>query len=280
MTTVMFRLAGARFTTTTAAEQGPRIVHTPVCRSPCGYPYRRSATSDILSRPGRPGGFSSLFSDKYLTTLGAKVDRKILTVDDDMLRDTPRVLALNKADLGDQWSLTEDAIAAARDEFKTFITNTKTDIDDMRIAGPMHDIGKIAIPDYILRKPDTLTDGEWAIMKTHISRGADMLAGSDITMMQMAAEFAAGHHERRDGSGYPLGLAGDAIPLSARIVAIVDGYDAFSHKRVYKEAMLEDQVIQIMRAGRGKHCDPGLFDLFIENLETMRRIRQRVKDEK
>lgn len=156
---------------------------------------------------------------------------------------------------------------------------SQTGIDDIRIAAPMHDIGKIAIPDYILRKPDTLTEEEWVIMKTHTTRGGAMLADSDITMVQMAADIALGHHERWDGTGYPEGLAGEDIPLSARIVAIVDVYDALSHKRVYKEAMLEDEVIRIMQESRGSHFDPRLLDLFFEHLDTMRRIRLQVRDD-
>ena len=155
----------------------------------------------------------------------------------------------------------------------------QTEIDDIRSAAPMHDIGKIAIPDSVLRKPGKLTEEEFVTMRTHAEQGASMLAGSSIPMVQMAAEIAGGHHERWDGKGYPLGLKGDEIPVSARIVAIVDVYDALTHQRVYKDAIFEDEAIRMMEEGRGSQFDPELFDLFVAHLETMRGIRLRVPDE-
>ncbi len=156
---------------------------------------------------------------------------------------------------------------------------SQRDIDDIRMAAPMHDVGKIGIEDAILKKPGKLSEPEFARMKEHASLGREMLSGSDISMIQMASDIAGGHHENWDGSGYPEGLKGDAIPISARIVSIVDVYDALVHKRVYKEAFLEEDAIITMKGMRGKKFDPGLFDLFLENLVTMRMIKDSIVDE-
>ena len=155
---------------------------------------------------------------------------------------------------------------------------TQTEIDDIRSAAPMHDIGKIAIPDSILRKPGKLTEEEFDVMKGHTRLGTEMLGGSTIPMVKMAADIAGGHHERYDGNGYPNGIKGEDIPVSARIVSIVDVYDALVHARVYKDAIFEDEAIRMMREQRGKQFDPILFDLFVDHLEAMRSIRMAVRD--
>ncbi|MBL7000026.1 MAG: HD domain-containing protein [Gammaproteobacteria bacterium] len=136
-------------------------------------------------------------------------------------------------------------------------------IDEIRIAAPMHDIGKIGIPDAILKKPGKLTDDEFTIMKTHTEIGGKILSESKSSLVQMAREIALNHHEKWDGSGYPQGLVGEQIAIGARIAAIMDVFDALIHKRVYKSGMSIDEAIQIMSKGRGTHFDPDLFDLFI-----------------
>lgn len=151
-------------------------------------------------------------------------------------------------------------------------------IDDIRIAAPMHDIGKIGIPDRILLKAGKLTDAEFSIMKRHTEIGAKMLEHSRISSLDMAAEIALCHHERWDGSGYPLGLSGEDIPLAARITTIVDVYDALVHERVYKLALSEEETIAMMIEQRGKHFDPDLLDLFMSLLPVMRRIRCQVQE--
>lgn len=151
-------------------------------------------------------------------------------------------------------------------------------VDDIQAAAPMHDIGKIGIADSILKKPGRLTREEFKVMKGHAKIGSQILGGSDIPMIQMAAEIAGGHHEFWNGKGYPLGLAGDAIPQSARIVAIVDVYDALVHKRVYKEAMTEEETIDLMGHLVGIQFDPKIFQVFLDNLPAMRTIRSEVLD--
>lgn len=150
--------------------------------------------------------------------------------------------------------------------------------DDIEIAAPMHDIGKIGIPDNILQKPGKLDEAEFAVMKRHAEIGEQMLASSTVPMIQMAADIAGAHHECWDGSGYPRGLKGDEIPASARIVAIVDVYDALVHKRVYKPAYPETEALEMMGALVGSQFDPALFDLFKANIDEMREIREQVQD--
>jgi putative two-component system response regulator len=149
----------------------------------------------------------------------------------------------------------------------------------IRMAAPMHDIGKIGIPDAILQKPCKLTPEEFEIMKCHTIIGANMLAGSESAMLQMAHEIALCHHERWDGTGYPRGLKESAIPETARIVALVDVYDALTHDRVYHRALPEDESLAIMEQGRGSHFDPFLFGVFLGLVPELRRIAEENPDE-
>jgi putative two-component system response regulator len=149
----------------------------------------------------------------------------------------------------------------------------------LRMAAPMHDVGKIGIPDAILQKPGKLTREEFEIMKTHTVIGADMLAGSDVLMLQMARDIALGHHERWDGGGYPNGLAGSDIPETARIVAIVDVYDALTHDRVYRPALPEEEALDIMQKGVGTQFDPVLSTLFLSLLPEISQIAEENPDE-
>lgn len=151
-------------------------------------------------------------------------------------------------------------------------------IDDIKLAAPMHDIGKIGIPDNILQKPGRLTEAEFEIMKGHASIGGEMLAGSNIQMLDLASNIASGHHEKWDGSGYPDGLKGEAIPESARIVAIVDVYDALVHKRVYKKAFPEAEALAIMDDMASYHFDPSLYRVFLSIIDKIRDIKQQNKD--
>jgi putative two-component system response regulator len=148
----------------------------------------------------------------------------------------------------------------------------RTQSEHLRLAAPMHDVGKIGIPDSILRKPGGLTPPEFELMKTHTSIGARMLSGSGAVVLQLAQRIALAHHERWDGGGYPRGLAGAAIPEPARIVSIADVYDALTHDRVYRRAFPDDEVIRLMNSGRGTHFDPALLDAFWRALPEIRRI--------
>jgi CHASE2 domain-containing sensor protein len=131
----------------------------------------------------------------------------------------------------------------------------------LRHASAMHDVGKIAIPDAILRKPGPLTDEEWEVMKTHTTIGADLLAGSRSPLVQMGEVIARTHHERWDGTGYPAGLAGEGIPLVGRICAVADVFDALTSPRPYKHAWTVDEALEEIAAQSGKHFDPRLAAL-------------------
>lgn len=145
---------------------------------------------------------------------------------------------------------------------------------DIRIAAPMHDIGKIGIPDRVLLKPGKLTEEEFEEMKEHAAIGADMLSGTNIPLLNTASEIAMCHHEKWDGTGYPKGLSGKEIPESARITTIVDVYDALVHRRVYKEASSEETALKIMGQMVGKHFDPELYQVFLDNLDHIRNIKE------
>jgi len=150
------------------------------------------------------------------------------------------------------------------------------EVEDLRLAAPMHDIGKIGVPDHILLKPGRLTPEEFALVKKHPEIGAKILEGSNVPLVHMAREIALYHHERWDGTGYPAGLAGEAIPESARIVGIVDVYDALTSKRIYRDAFSEEAALETMEGERGKHFEPALLDCFLRVLPTLRRIREEV----
>ena len=132
----------------------------------------------------------------------------------------------------------------------------------LRKAAPMHDVGKIGIPDSILKKPGSFTPEERLAMNRHSAIGADLLGKSRIGLFQLAAEIALAHHERWDGTGYPQGLAGEAIPLSGRIVSAVDFYDALTMDRVYRPAFSHEKAMEMMREQRGKAFDPQIVDCF------------------
>jgi len=141
-------------------------------------------------------------------------------------------------------------------------------IERITFASPLHDIGKVAIPDTVLQKPGKLTPEEFAIMRTHTTIGATTLMEVQTrypqnTFVNMGIDIARSHHEKWDGSGYPEGLSGEAIPLSARIMALVDVYDALQSRRVYKPAFPNAEVWQILLDGKGRHFDPELVDVFL-----------------
>lgn len=140
----------------------------------------------------------------------------------------------------------------------------RAQVDLIERAAPLHDVGKIGIPDAILRKPGKLTAEEFDQMKTHATVGAQILAGGRSALIQMAERIARHHHERWDGSGYPAGLRGVAIPREARIVAVADFYDALTHDRPYRPAFSLEYTLGQLQAGRGSHFDPAVVDALLE----------------
>ncbi|MFL0801990.1 MAG: DUF3369 domain-containing protein [Agarilytica sp.] len=155
---------------------------------------------------------------------------------------------------------------------------TTEEADILFMAAPMHDIGKVAIPDKILLKEGKLDPDEWTIMKTHAEIGEQMFSQSSRPVLQAASIVAGQHHEKYDGSGYPRGLKGTDIHVYGRIVAITDVFDALSHKRCYKDAWPEEKVIALLTQEKGKHLDPHLVDLFLGNLDKVREIATKYPD--
>jgi putative two-component system response regulator len=145
-------------------------------------------------------------------------------------------------------------------------------------SAPLHDIGKVGIPDHILLKPGKLEASEFEVMKRHTTMGrdalekAEILSASDTSFLRFAREIAYSHHEKWDGSGYPLGLAGSAIPLSGRLMAIADVYDALISKRVYKPAMTHEEAVKVLVNGSGSHFDPALIEVFLPVANRFREI--------
>lgn len=162
--------------------------------------------------------------------------------------------------------------------FAKTIGLSEKEADLIRQASPMHDIGKVGIPDAILNKPGRLDEKEWKIMKTHARLGYNMLKHSSRPLLQTAATIAHTHHERWDGQGYPAGLAGENIPIVGRITAIADIFDALGSDRCYKKAWSDESIFQYYREEGGKIFDPKLVDVFFKHLDVFLKIRNHFKD--
>jgi putative two-component system response regulator len=166
--------------------------------------------------------------------------------------------------------------------FAAFLT--PRNIDLLTKSAPLHDIGKVGIPDAILRKPGPLTPDEWAIMKIHARLGSEAIeqteadAAKPVDFLTLVKEIAHWHHEKRDGSGYPDGLAGDAIPCSARLMALADVFDALISPRVYKVPIPFSQARDIIVAERGRHFDPDVVDAFLAGFDDFVSITTRYQD--
>ena len=146
----------------------------------------------------------------------------------------------------------------------------------VRLAAPLHDAGKISIPEQILRKPGPLSPDERELIETHSGAGYRILAGSEAELLQVAARIAQSHHERFDGSGYPRGLVGQEIPIEARIVSIADVFDALTGTRPYRAALTVDEAVEIMLESRGSHFDPELLDCFFASLSDVVALKNRI----
>lgn len=155
---------------------------------------------------------------------------------------------------------------------------TEIDCEEIELAAPLHDIGKIGIPDSILLKPGKLTEGEFQIMQAHPLIGHEILSDSQSRFIQIGALIALGHHEKFDGSGYPKRLRGADIPLAARIVAVADVYDALTSARPYKAAWPFEEAIAYIRDQAGQHFDPLCVQAFLDQIDEIHAIGQRLRD--
>ncbi|MGN7613449.1 HD-GYP domain-containing protein [Magnetococcales bacterium HHB-1] len=165
----------------------------------------------------------------------------------------------------------------------------KDELDDATIellfkSAPLHDMGKVGVPDHILLKPGKLTEEEFAIMQTHTTLGRDAIAlaesalGSGASFLRYIREIAYTHHEKWDGSGYPEGLKGEEIPLSGRLMAVADVYDALISKRVYKPAFSHEKAVSIIVEGRGRHFDPDMVDVFLDIADLFQKVAAQFSD--
>lgn len=170
----------------------------------------------------------------------------------------------------------------AHPRFREFLTDAN--IDMLFRSSPLHDVGKVGIPDRILFKPDVLNHDEFEIMKTHARIGwnaisnAEKALGVSVVFLRIIKEIALSHHEKWDGSGYPEGLSGEAIPISARLMAVADVYDAMISQRVYRPALAHEKVAETIINGRGTHFDPDIVDAFIELQDEFQEISRRFAD--
>lgn len=151
-------------------------------------------------------------------------------------------------------------------------------VELMRLAAPMHDIGKVGIEDNILLKPGKLTDEEFVEMKEHAQIGYNILGQKETPLLKLAAEIAFTHHEKHNGQGYPRGLSEDEIPLSGAIVSVVDVFDALLSERPYKKSFTLEKTVEIIKSDSGTHFNPNVVSIFLENLNAILEIRKRLGD--
>lgn len=154
----------------------------------------------------------------------------------------------------------------------------KDQVDSLRVAAPMHDVGKVSIPDNVLLKRGKLGPEEWVVMRKHTTAGYELLRQSKSKMLQEGAEIALTHHEKFNGAGYPNGLKGDEIPLGGRITALVDVYDALTSERPYKMAWPPSKALDLLQRERGSHFDPQMVDAFFSVLPQVNEIKVRYAD--
>jgi putative two-component system response regulator len=208
----------------------------------------------------------------YLQTEVEKRTRQVQTIQDVTILAMASLAETRDNETGNHILRTQRYVQALARELRSHPLHgpvlTDETIDLFYKSAPLHDIGKVGIPDHILLKPGKLTPEEFEVMKTHTTLGmqaierAESLLGSDLDFLRYAREIAHAHQEKWDGSGYPLGLQGEAIPFSARLMAVADVYDALISQRVYKPAFSHEQAVDIIRKGRGSHFDPDIVDAF------------------
>ena len=223
--------------------------------------------------------------------LEAEVNRRMaenLVIQDASILALASLAATRDTETGKHLRRTQGYVRALADQLRhhpkyaSYITPRY--VDSVAKSAPLHDIGKVGIPDDILLKPGRLTPIEWAFMKTHARRGSEAIEAAErdvaqpIEFLALAKEITRCHHEKWDGSGYPEGLQGDAIPLSARLMALADVFDALSTRRPYKDPMPMEQVSAMIVAERGKHFDPDVVDAFLAVRDTFADIAEKLAD--
>jgi len=224
----------------------------------------------------------------YLETEVQKRTREVQVVQDVTIMAMASLAETRDNETGNHIRRTQNYVRALAQKLRDH-PRFRSQLDDDTIellykSAPLHDIGKVGIPDAILLKPGKLTPEEFEVMKTHTTLGRDAILAAErlinapSTFLRLAREIAHFHQEKWDGSGYPEGLAGEAIPVSARLMAVADVYDALIARRVYKPPFPHDEAVQIIRAGRDQHFDPDMVDAFVAVQGEFKAIAERYAD--
>lgn len=224
----------------------------------------------------------------YLEDQVAKRTKEVVAIQDVTIMVMASLAETRDTDTGNHILRTQNYVKILAEHlknhprFRDYLT--ENNIKMLYKSAPLHDIGKVGIPDHILQKPGPLTTEEFTVMKTHTTLGSHAIAhaeqslGVNVDFLQTAKDIAQSHQEKWDGSGYPEGLSGDLIPVSARLMAVADVYDALISRRVYKEPISHEKAILMIQEGRGKYFDPDIVDAFVEVNEAFRLISQRFVD--
>lgn len=240
-----------------------------------GYYWVKSCIEPEYDKNGKKIGYSSIRMD-----ITAQKEVQLLHKE---IESSQREIIFTMGSIGESRSKeTGNHVKRVAEYSKIFALNyglSEEEAELIRQASPMHDIGKVGIPDSILKKPAKLTDEEMVVMKTHAEIGFSMLKHSDRPLLKAAAIVAYEHHEKWDGSGYPQGLSGEDIHLYGRITAIADVLDALGSDRCYKKAWEDERIFVLLKEEKSKHFDPKLIDIFFDNLDEFLLVRDRYKDE-
>lgn len=226
--------------------------------------------------------------NEFLEQEVARRTQQVVAIQDVTILAMASLAETRDSDTGNHIRRTQHYVKALAEQlcthpgFADYLTPQKIEL--LFKSAPLHDIGKVGIPDRILLKPGRFTSEEFEIMKTHTTLGRDAIAhaeallGTPVEFLSMAKEIAFSHQEKWDGSGYPQGLRGRDIPVPARLMALADVYDALICRRIYKPAMSHDQAVAIIVQGRGSHFDPEMVDVFVQIQDQFRSIAARFAD--
>lgn len=256
-----------------ALKQNPQTRHIPVIF------VTALAETDDEAKGFAVGGVDYLTKPASPAIVKARVHNHLSLVQIDELRET-RLEIIRRLGLAAEFKDNETGMHVIRMSYFSRILGhaaalSPADVDNLFNAAPMHDIGKIGIPDAVLLKKGALNPEEWAVMRTHSQIGADILGNHPSGLMRVANEIAITHHEKWDGSGYPRGLAGTDIPIAGRIAAIADVFDALTSERPYKNAWTVEAALDLLRAQSGKHFDPALVTLFLAHMPEILEVKER-----
>jgi HD-GYP domain-containing protein (c-di-GMP phosphodiesterase class II) len=229
-----------------------------------------------------------LITNYYMEKLWHEYRRSSRAIEDGMLNSLNALSMVRDNETGNHILRTKNYVRALAERLSsngTYVDQlSKRNIEDIVKAAPLHDIGKVGIPDTILQKPGSLTEDEWQIMKTHAALGQDVLTAAKLKdakhthVLDAAIKIAGGHHENWDGSGYPKGLKGEEIPLAARLMSLADTYDALISERVYKKKWTHDEACAEILSLKGKRFDPVIVEAFMQEKDHFIQISQMYSD--